>query len=171
MQPIYIIDGYNMLHTVPELRSLLDQNLESARNRLETWLQGYLGAKQVKIILVYDGQWQSVQFVSPVRGNFQILFSKSPQTADDLIKQLIGKPDKSRKLTVVTRDAEIVRFAKAHHAQVLEPLSFFSLVRFRAEDDSAQQQKYQSKMSDAELKEWLTIFGENSGESKKDRGN
>lgn len=171
MQPLYIIDGYNMLHTVPELRRLLEKSLESARNQLETWLQSYLGSRQVKIILVYDGQWQSKQFASPARTHFQILFSRSPQTADDLIKQLIAKSRESRKFTVVTRDTAIVRFAKAHHAQVLEPLQFDSLLRTRKDDASVQEQKYKSSLSDDEVDEWLTIFGEKSGESKKDSGN
>lgn len=170
MQPVYIIDGYNMLHAVPELRRLLEQDLETARKRLESYLQRYLGIKKVKITLVYDGQWQSSQLGAPARGLLQVLFSKSPQTADDLIKKLIEKHTPAKNITVITRDADIVNFAKARRVRVIEPFNFFNMLYHRQTHESFQQKKYQNDMTPEELDEWLTIFGENSGESKKNSG-
>ena len=55
MEDYLLVDGYNIIFAWPELKSLAETNLDSARIRLQDILCNYQGFKKCRVILVFDG--------------------------------------------------------------------------------------------------------------------
>ena len=80
-----IIDGYNLMHADPEIKNLIEQDLEKARGELIDLLEKYLRTRQVQMTLVFDGRGRMMDAESRRLGVFQIVFSPSYQSADEFI--------------------------------------------------------------------------------------
>lgn len=104
MPPTFVIDGYNLLHRgYPAL--LGEGDLAEARERLERKLQAFhaLWEPGARIVLVYDGASGIVG--GPRReSSLEILFSRPPQQADDVILDLCRRLEGRRDVQVVTSD-------------------------------------------------------------------
>jgi predicted RNA-binding protein with PIN domain len=155
-----IIDGYNVIHRVPNLSRFLDVSLERAREELIFQLKSYLVNHKVSIVLVFDGAHPSIGLESRnPNGSFEVLFSKIPFKADPVIKNLINKEEKKKSLTIVTDDTDIIRYAKSQKVNFLSSTAFYDRLekRFIRKELT---NKYDQEMSEEELSEWLQIFGE-----------
>jgi predicted RNA-binding protein with PIN domain len=157
MKPVIIIDGYNFIHHVPELKVLLNTSLEAARNRLERILAEYILVKKVKIILIYDGAVAGSDRHYPNHPDLQIKFSRPPQKADPEIKKIIEQHYKKAQLQLISLDNELINFARIHKAKVLTPMDLINRIKGEQETFDLSQ-KYNNTMSETELKEWLKIF-------------
>ena len=49
-----LVDGYNIIHAWPELKDLVDDHMDVARNKLQDILSNYQGIRKCHIILVFD---------------------------------------------------------------------------------------------------------------------
>jgi len=166
---IYLVDGYNVIHHIPELRERLEQSLEDARQRLEMHVSSYLNVKKVKVCLVYDGDEIGVVVPDQSRGNLRILFSSPPEKADLMIKKLVQKYRRAKELYVVTNDLDIIQFARSHHAKIMDPHAFFSRIVQR-KDTFDLGQKYDPPMSEKELAWWLAVFNAENNDAEDNRG-
>ena len=85
-----LIDGYNLIHTIPSIAEELDRDLESSRNNLVKLLHTYRSSKKdiYPITIVFDGQKEfSDKRNMPPRG-ISITFSRG-ETADELIVKMV----------------------------------------------------------------------------------
>ncbi len=153
-----IIDGYNMVHLVPELRQFLDESLERARDELIRKLKLYLLNKKIVIAVVFDGNHPAGGQPVERNRNLEIKFSNYPFKADPLIKKLIQKEKHKGALTIVTNDSDIAAFAKAEHAAVISPEEFWLRLTKRQQQNGIFD-KFDRELSDEELAEWKEIFG------------
>lgn len=154
-----IIDGYNMIHRVPALRRFLEVSLERAREELGFHLKSYLAHHKINIVLVFDGAHPSIGSESTNRNDsFKVLFSKFPFKADPVIKDMIQKEEKKKSLTIVTDDADIIRYAQSQDVKFLSPGTFYARLEKRFIRKELNN-KYDQDMSEEELLEWLQIFG------------
>lgn len=148
-----------MIHRVPTLCRFLDVSLERAREELILHLKSYLIHHKVHVILVFDGAHPSIGLESRnPNSSFKVLFSKFPFKADPVIKDLITKEEKKRSLTIVTDDADIIRYAQAQNAKFLSPVNFYARLEKRSVRKELNN-KYDQDLSEEELSEWLQIFG------------
>ncbi|MDZ7261565.1 MAG: NYN domain-containing protein [candidate division KSB1 bacterium] len=157
MYPKIIIDGYNMIHQVAELRRYLDDNLECARDQLIGQLRAYRSRKRVKITLVFDGNNVASANVNP--SGVDVIFSHPPLKADPIIKALIEKEKNRKAVTIVTSDKAIVAFANQLGARTISPETFYNRISIRAPEVELNS-KYNGILSSEELREWLRLFGE-----------
>jgi predicted RNA-binding protein with PIN domain len=98
-----IIDGYNLLRKLPDRSGPRDE-LESGRAALEAKLRRYLSDHRgVQIILVYDGGLVG-QPTRQATAGLEVLFSRPPRQADDLVLDLARRLEGSTEVTVVTSD-------------------------------------------------------------------
>lgn len=101
-----LVDGYNVIHSWPELASLAKVNLDAARARLIDLLCNYQGYKQNLLILVFDAY-----LVKDNPGtiekyhNIYIVYTKEAQTADMFIERTTHQMAKDFDISVVTSDA------------------------------------------------------------------
>ncbi len=108
-----LIDGYNLIHTIPLIAEELDRDLESSRNSLVRLLNTYRSSKKdiYPITIVFDGQKEHFdKRNTPPRG-ISITFSRG-ETADELIVKMVKNEYKGSIL--VTSDKELRKNAEPY---------------------------------------------------------
>ena len=101
-----LVDGYNIIFAIPELKELAEVNIDSARDRLKDLLCNYQGFKKNTLILVYDaykveGGTGSVEKYH----NIHVVYTKEAETADQYIEKTVHEIGKKYHVTVATSDA------------------------------------------------------------------
>lgn len=107
-----IIDGYNLIRNSAALRDLDRQDIQLGRDALVNMLAAYKKIKPHKITVVFDGI-NAPPFSSrrDASKGIQIIFSRSGQTADSVIKQMARK--EKEKAVVVSSDRQVADAAFA----------------------------------------------------------
>ena len=154
-----VIDGYNMIHGVPQLRRFLEVSLERSRDELIRLLKSYLSNKRVEVSVVFDGDLTPAG-VEPFEQNrsLRVVFSQYPIKADQIILDLISKEKHKKGMIIVSDDSEILQHARSHETLVLSTRAFYDRLvrRFQSDEISSNRDK---ELSQEELAEWLAIFG------------
>jgi hypothetical protein len=105
----FIIDGYNLMKTDPELAMFMRHGLEYAREGVIKRVDNAAGLKNARsITIVFDGH-QGGQAVETRqrRGRLVIVYSKLGETADDVIKRLVLTYANEQEVKVISRDWEL----------------------------------------------------------------
>ncbi|MCJ7486970.1 MAG: NYN domain-containing protein [Candidatus Aminicenantes bacterium] len=104
----YLIDGNNLLgHIAPqELRE------RSGRDGLVVRLLAFQRVTRARIHLVFDGNPEPTPTDVPVNPKFTIHFPGEGQSADDVIRDMIGRQTDRRRFFVVSSDRAIREMAK-----------------------------------------------------------
>ncbi len=122
-QPRIVIDGYNLIHAMPELARLVATDLERARDGLVAKLAVYRSQWNVRVTVVFDGRGAGVQQTRPP-GGVEVVFSRAPQTADAKIKNMLALEKSPKSWTVVTSDNSIIIFARDYKAKTTSSAEF-----------------------------------------------
>jgi predicted RNA-binding protein with PIN domain len=122
-QPRIVIDGYNLIHAMPELARLVGSDLERARDGLVSKLAVYRSGRGVRVTVVFDGQSMAAQQGRPP-GGIEVVFSRAPQNADTKIKTMLSLERSPKSWTVVTSDNSIVRYARDYGAKTIPSAEF-----------------------------------------------
>ncbi len=134
-----ILDGYNVILRSPAFRPDERRDLAQARERLVNLLTWALGSPgEIDFVVVFDGAdvpaAERRTHVAKGAARVTVRFSKPPQKADDVIKELVEEWVETREVTVVTSDLEVARHAHAQGASVvLSDLFAASLFKERVE--------------------------------------
>ena len=128
---IYILDAYNVIHKIPALESLLDQNLRSARDALIALSSRLLlrRADLAQIILVFDGKSAYRDLPQHAPAKIKIVFSETPETADEKIVEILEGLSGERDKCVVSDDNFVRNHAKAYAARVVSVAEFERLTQ------------------------------------------
>ena len=103
-----IIDGYNMIHGFASTRYLVEEDLSSAREHLIDELAAYQAYVKIRMIVVFDGYKRKDNYGSSMKqGLFEVVYTRTGQTADEYIEKLASELSRSYELTVATSDALI----------------------------------------------------------------
>jgi predicted RNA-binding protein with PIN domain len=126
-----IIDAYNLMHKVSELRILLQQSQDACVDAMVSKLQSHYFNRGVKCILVFDGYGKNKH-----ERNIEVKFSKTDVGpdyghADALIKHLVDKSRNPKLLKIVSSDRDITFFAKECGARIQTSDSFWGEVKDR----------------------------------------
>jgi predicted RNA-binding protein with PIN domain len=84
----WLIDGYNVIRGDPDLRAREAESLQAGRAALLAVLAGLAREVSDTFTVVFDGARASGGSASP--GQVQVLFSRPPETADDVLRRLAG---------------------------------------------------------------------------------
>ena len=102
----YLIDGYNVIHSWPDLKELAKDNLDAARSRLIDIMCNYQGYKKCILILVFDAYKVKDNLGSSYKyHNIYIVYTKEAQTADMYIERTTHELASKYSITVATSDA------------------------------------------------------------------
>lgn len=101
-----LVDGYNAIHSWPELKELAKTHLAVARERLIDILANYQGYKQCVLIIVFDA-YQVKQNLGhqEKRHNVHVVYTKEAQTADMYIERVTHQLASEYRVVVATSDA------------------------------------------------------------------
>lgn len=105
-----IVDGYNILHSWPELIKLMTIDLESARRSLIDTLAEYSKSSGVRVYLVFDAYDPRGKRSQYEKKGIQVIFTQENETADQYIERFIdglGKKTRSNEIRVATSDGMI----------------------------------------------------------------
>ncbi len=125
-----ILDGYNVIHAVPELARHLDRSLQSAREALVRLCQAYRARRGdiERLYVVFDGR-DAEAFGSSAQqqGSVTVLFTERPEEADARILRVI-EAERGRRCVVVSNDNEVANNARAFGARILSVQAFYQQV-------------------------------------------
>ncbi len=105
----FIIDGYNLMKSDPELAMFMRNGLEYARESVIKRVDNAAGLKRaVSITIVFDGHLNGQPSETRQRrGRLLIIYSKLGQNADAVIQRLLTDYSSPDQVKVITRDWEL----------------------------------------------------------------
>lgn len=126
MRPVWlIIDGYNLLHVVDELKDLLATDIALARHRLVRMIEGTAHRLAPQTTIVFDGREQG-QDDALTSKHLEIFYSAGKDTADTVIERLVAKYTDPERILVVTSDRAEVHAVLSDGAQVMSSQEFMA---------------------------------------------
>jgi predicted RNA-binding protein with PIN domain len=102
-----LVDGYSLLHSWPELARGKARHSAAARDELVHVLTLYRDATHTPISIFFDGSSPKIEGPSQTRSTpeVEILFSRSGQTADQMIERAAHRFQPYGEVLAVTDDA------------------------------------------------------------------
>ena len=105
MKEYLLVDGYNIIFAWDELSRLAEDNLDSARGKLQDILSNYQGYKKCTVILVFDGYKSKGNTGSVLKyHNIYVVYTREAVTADQYIEKITGQYAKNSHVRVATSD-------------------------------------------------------------------
>ncbi len=100
-----LVDGYNIIFAWPELKELVEDNMDGARMKLLHILSNYQGIRKCHIIVVFDA-YRVQGHVTEVIDyhNIHMVYTKEAQTADQYIERFAHDNQKKYNIVVATSD-------------------------------------------------------------------
>ena len=121
-----VIDGYSLLHRMPEARRHLRDNLLLARQKLLRAIEPVAGHFAPRTTVVFDGRVQAADG-SHDHAAVQVLFTGSGQTADHCIEAMVLREGEPHTVLVVTADRAEINTVLAAGGQVMSCREFIEL--------------------------------------------
>ena len=152
-----LIDGHNLIAHTPGL-SLADPDDEAD---LVLLLRRYTTAKRGRqAVVVFDrGVYGHPQKLDGY--GITCVFARSPQDADEQIIRRLRSLKRPRDWTLVTSDRRVALVGRELGVKVVGSQEFArKLAEPAAPEAPHAEQKYDVRLSEAEVEEWLRIFGE-----------
>jgi len=160
-----LIDGYNLLYKDGALKNLAERSLESARDQLLSMVAAWRSG-ETEIQIVFDGRGTDSQRREATTPGIRVLFSRYPQTADEVILEIIDKERRRSSLTVVTSDEkDIGRVARSEGVRWISSEKFIRRLR-RAKGRPTAPSEKPLTTSPEEMAYWLQRFGAGGREKK-----
>ncbi len=100
---ILLVDGHSVIFAWPDLAEIHRRNTASARENLVRRLTGLQDSTAWEVAVVFDGRGAKASSESDPSG-IAVFYSKSGQTADEIIERLAAKYSASCEVTVATDD-------------------------------------------------------------------
>jgi predicted RNA-binding protein with PIN domain len=147
----YLIDGHNLLGI------LSDITLQSAdkEEKLVQKLRPYFAYLRQSAHIFFDGGVAGSQTPRKL-GNIQVFFARQGSSADALIAQRIRTHPNPSELVLVSNDRQLLQVAHNNRARWLTASQFAQkLATYKP-----QKQAQHPNLSSEEVKEWLTLFGQ-----------
>jgi predicted RNA-binding protein with PIN domain len=85
----WLVDGYNVIRRDADLRGHEQQSLEAGRTALLALVAAAARRTGHQFTVVFDGARRDA--VAASRGLVQVIFSRPPETADDVLRAMAGK--------------------------------------------------------------------------------
>jgi predicted RNA-binding protein with PIN domain len=84
-----LVDGYNVIHAWPELKSLLKHSLEEARDRLVDRLAVYSQVSGADVTVVFDAhKTTALASAEETRNGVRVMFTRKGMSADHAIERM-----------------------------------------------------------------------------------
>lgn len=105
LEELLIVDGYNIIFALPELKELSKVNIDSAKDALKDMLANYQGYKGCRVMVVFDGYRKKGNPGSVEKYfSLEVVHTKQDETADAYIERTVHDLVSKHKITVATND-------------------------------------------------------------------
>lgn len=106
LQECLLVDGYNIIFAIPQLKELSQINMDSAKDKLKDMLADYQGYKGCRVILVFDGYRKKGNPGAQEKYfDIEVVHTKQDETADAYIERTVHEIVSKYRVTVATNDA------------------------------------------------------------------
>src|SRR5690349_21661558 len=126
-----LVDGYNVIRHDAEMRDRETGRLEAGRTALLALLASVAREVSDDFMVVFDGAHR--RGGAPTGGRVQVLFSRPPETADDVLRRLAATHREGA--VVVTSDRAVLDSARRAGAVGVTAAQFLDAVRRTGEED------------------------------------
>jgi predicted RNA-binding protein with PIN domain len=101
-----IVDGYNVVHAWPQLKSLMQESLEAARDKLIDRLAVYAQVRSADVTVVFDAhKTTAMANAEEARQGVHVIFTRKGHSADHAIERIAyAAAERGDPLTVATSD-------------------------------------------------------------------
>jgi predicted RNA-binding protein with PIN domain len=152
----YLIDGNNLLGRIAphELRE------RSGREGLVVRLLAYQRVTRARIHLVFDGNPEATPTDVPVNPKFTIHYPGEGQSADDVIRDMIGRQTDRRRFFVVSSDRAIRELAKTSGLEPVKSEAFAAELKTAIKEGKKRREleKRAENPSPLEVDLWGEVF-------------
>jgi predicted RNA-binding protein with PIN domain len=117
--PKLLLDGYNIIHKIPQLQNHLNHGLEDARKALANFMITWAKTTHHKgsISIVFDGRDGIISSSQSLCG-IKCIYTKTKQEADDKIISIVRNSQNKKDITVISDDNYVTNNCRAHGATV-----------------------------------------------------
>jgi predicted RNA-binding protein with PIN domain len=158
----YLIDGYNLLHALGLAAKKSGRaGWFRARTIMLDWLADHINLTLHSVQIVFDAQ-NAHQPIGDATYRQMRLITRSGQTADDVIEELLRLDHDIDHLTVVSSDRRLRDAAYQWGAQRLTSQEFIDelMKHSPSPHQKAKEEEKPTDTSERENEEWLKVFGE-----------
>jgi predicted RNA-binding protein with PIN domain len=121
----WLVDGYNVIRQDPDLRGAEAAGLEAGRRALLAVIAAAARRTGDRFTVVFDGAPGSRPAAAP--GQVEIVFSRPPETADDVLRRLARQA--GRGAAVVTSDRSVQAGARRAGCAAVSAERFLAALR------------------------------------------
>lgn len=128
MHDLYLIDGYNLLHALPEIERLANRHLETAREELAKRISKWCDTTGLRAYLIFDGQGRRSheRTVAGLSDRLRIVFTSHEKSADAIIERAVYDSPRKESVVVVTADRAITSLCLGMGALTMRPEYFLT---------------------------------------------
>lgn len=128
---LYLIDGYNVIHKMPQLKPLLRDNFEGARDAFIERVARFCVSDACRVRIVFDGRGRRAESVptTPRMAGLEVVYSSARQSADAYIERAVYMDPEKRHIVVVSGDTGIREICRNLGAMVMGPDNFLATMR------------------------------------------
>lgn len=119
-----IIDGYNVIFALPDLKKISDSDLSRARGELTRLMCSYSAFMRVKVIIVFDAYKKEGAGSVERYGAVSVIYTREAQTADSYIEKTTRDIAGLHRVRVVTGDLNEQNIILGHGALRVSPREF-----------------------------------------------
>lgn len=102
---IYIVDGYNLMYSIDDLKDIASTNFMMAREKVTDLVKDFKGYVDAELVLVFDAYKQEhAKTQTSNQDNITIVYTKNNETADTYIERLSNRLKDKYKVITVTSD-------------------------------------------------------------------
>ncbi|MPQ42368.1 NYN domain-containing protein [Clostridium tarantellae] len=102
---VIFVDGYNVINSWPNLKTIKKYSYESARKKLADIMENYAYYDNCEIHVVFDAHKVTGSLEKKdITGQIITVFTKDGETADAYIERMVNDIGKKIEVTVVTSD-------------------------------------------------------------------
>ena len=125
-----ILDGYNVIGSVPELNRQWDHNALAARGALINLCQSYRARRKdvARLYVVFDGLAAHAHVLESAQHGIVVRFTRGEE-ADAFIVNMVETAAHRDRCVVVSEDKELVHTVRALGARVLSVQAFYGDIR------------------------------------------
>ncbi len=168
-----VVDGYNVAHAAPHLWPGDRDDLEGVRRALAEVLAAWVQRHGGSVMLVFDGALGTARRLTRTAG-VEVVFSRPPDKADDLIKRELQLAHGSRRVRLVSSDRELQRWAQRHRLRVTGAVEFVDELETPPRPVRApvvpRELDPNLALAAGEVDEWARLFAEAAAKKKGHRG-
>lgn len=125
-----LVDGYNVAHSWPDIRKMLERDVDSAAALLVERLAVLHDAEACEVTIVFDGRGERVELQRHGGANAPcVIYAPAGVSADAIIEQIVNRAPDADDFTVASRDNALCLSVFSCGAHTITPDELLDRVR------------------------------------------